>query len=87
VNSSIPHEDRFAAHTHERRHSGQPGHSSLAGHTRPEIHTRHLTRVHYEQALSNYRLELRHWRHLMTEREFLLRKVGTLERRLRRSSK
>jgi len=57
-----------------------------AHHSRGYIHARHLARVRYRQELSEYHLELRQWRHRLVERERLLRKLASLERRLARQA-
>ena len=53
-------------------------------HSRASIHRRHLARVAYRQALKQYHVELRAWRHALIEREHLLRKLASLEKRLQR---
>jgi len=55
-------------------------------HTRAQIHAHHLVRLEWKQELKEYRAELREWRHLLTVREQLLRKLVTLERRLARAA-
>ena len=55
-----------------------------AHHSRPYIHARHLARVAYEQALKQYNVELRQWRQLLVERERLIGKLASLERRVAR---
>lgn len=76
------HHARHAAASQQHKHGGVPPIQLPPLHRRPAIHARHLARVRYRQELKIYHLELRHWRHLLLDRQRLLRKLAWLERRL-----
>jgi hypothetical protein len=78
---------KLAPHIAATDEQGPPaqGGGALGGHhSRAYIHARHLARVRYQQQLREYHLELRQWRHLLFERERLLIKLASVERRLAR---